>query len=80
MECDAAHVAEVMDERGQVDAAVLVFPELHADAVVGNGADDDVVVVGWLAAGVVAVQQDKLGPLLAVVVRSMSPKSALVPW
>ena len=59
-----------MDERGQVDAAVLVFPELHADAVVGNGADDDVVVVGGLPTGVVAVQQDELGPLLAVVVEA----------
>lgn len=59
-----------MDERGQVDAVVLVFPKLHADAVVGDGADDDVEVMGGLAAGVATIQQDELGPLLAVVFKA----------
>ena len=41
---DALHVSQVVDERGQVDALVLIFPELHADAVVGDGTNDDIVV------------------------------------
>ena len=56
-----------MDERGQVDALVLIFPELHADAVVGDGTNDDIVVVRGFTLGIVAVQENEFGPLLAVV-------------
>jgi hypothetical protein len=76
LECDAFDVLDAAQKLVEGDVALLVADNLRADAIVGDGAIDDVVVVERLSVRLCTMVIDEVRPLLGIGLKAL-PKSLL---